>query len=33
MIDVDVLAESGATDLSVYGGQAPLDYDIFVDPR
>jgi NAD(P)-dependent dehydrogenase (short-subunit alcohol dehydrogenase family) len=33
LIDVDVLAEVGITDLSPYGGTAPLDYDIFVDPR
>jgi len=33
VIDVDVLAEAGITDLTPYGGQAPLDYDIFVDPR
>jgi citronellol/citronellal dehydrogenase len=33
MIDVDVLREAGVTDLSVYGGTDPLDYDIFVDPR
>ncbi|MEV5837717.1 NAD(P)-dependent oxidoreductase [Nocardia sp. NPDC052112] len=33
VIDVDVLAEAGITDLSRYGGAAPLDYDIFVDPR
>ncbi|MFC7959151.1 SDR family oxidoreductase [Rhodococcoides kroppenstedtii] len=33
MIDVEVLAEAGVSDLDVYGGTAPLDYDIFVDPR
>ncbi|WP_072804214.1 SDR family oxidoreductase [Rhodococcoides yunnanense] len=33
LIDVDVLRETGATDLSSYGGTPPLDYDIFVDPR
>ncbi|MET8430711.1 SDR family oxidoreductase [Nocardia sp. NPDC004860] len=33
VIDVDVLAAAGITDLSGYGGQAPFDYDIFVDPR
>lgn len=33
LIDVDVLAEAGITDLSPYGGTEPLDYDIFVDPR
>ncbi|WP_030166144.1 MULTISPECIES: NAD(P)-dependent oxidoreductase [Actinomycetes] len=33
LIDVDVLAEVGVTDLSPYGGVEPLDYDIFVDPR
>ena len=33
LIDVDVLAEAGITDLTPYGGIEPLDYDIFVDPR
>lgn len=33
LIDVDVLAEAGVTDLTPYGGTEPLDYDIFVDPR
>ncbi|WP_439029082.1 SDR family oxidoreductase [Gordonia terrae] len=33
LIDVDVLAEVGITDLTPYGGVEPLDYDIFVDPR
>ncbi|MBH5143505.1 SDR family oxidoreductase [Rhodococcus erythropolis] len=33
LIDVDVLAEAGITDLTPYGGVEPLDYDIFVDPR
>jgi NAD(P)-dependent dehydrogenase (short-subunit alcohol dehydrogenase family) len=33
VIDVDVLADVGVTDLRDYGGQAPFDYDIFVDPR
>lgn len=33
LIDVDVLAEVGVTDLTPYGGAEPLDYDIFVDPR
>lgn len=33
LIDVDVLAEVGVTDLTPYGGIEPLDYDIFVDPR
>lgn len=33
LIDVDVLAEAGITDLTPYGGTEPLDYDIFVDPR
>jgi len=30
LIDVDVLAEAGVTDLSPYGGE-DLDFDIFVD--
>ncbi|MDZ7885584.1 MAG: NAD(P)-dependent oxidoreductase [Mycobacterium sp.] len=33
LIDADVLTEHGVTDLSRYGGEAPLEYDIFVDPR
>ncbi len=33
VLDVDVLAEAGITDLDEYGGQPPLEYDIFVDPR
>lgn len=33
LIDVDVLAEAGITDLTPYGGTQPLDCDIFVDPR
>jgi citronellol/citronellal dehydrogenase len=33
LIDVDVLAEAGITDLETYGGLQPLDYDIFVDPH
>ena len=32
-LDVEALAEAGVTDLSVYGGQEPVEYDIFVDPR
>ena len=28
-----VLAEDGVTDFSIYGGQEPIEYDIFVDPR
>jgi len=32
LIDVDVLAEAGVTDLSVYGGGEDLQLDIFVDP-
>lgn len=33
LIDADVLADAGVTDLSGYGGQPPLQLDIFVDPR
>lgn len=32
-LDVEVLAEDGVTDFSIYGGQEPIEYDIFVDPR
>ena len=32
-LDVEVLAEDGVTDFSIYGGQDPIEYDIFVDPR
>ena len=32
-LDVEVLSEAGVTDFSVYGGQEPIEYDIFVDPR
>ncbi|OZF37092.1 MULTISPECIES: NAD(P)-dependent oxidoreductase [Rhodococcus] len=32
LIDVDVLAESGITDLGPYGGEEPISLDIFVDP-
>ncbi|GAA1534701.1 SDR family oxidoreductase [Nocardioides humi] len=32
VLDVDVLAEAGVTDLSAYGGTGDLEYDIFVDP-
>lgn len=31
LLDVEVLRAAGITDLSVYGGTEPLDYDIFVD--
>ena len=30
-IDSEVLTSAGIEDLSVYGGQAPLDYDFFID--
>ena len=33
LLDVDVLAEAGVTDLSRYGGLEPISLDIFVDPR
>ncbi len=33
VLDVEVLDEAGITDLSGYGGQAPLEYDSFVDRR
>ncbi|OBJ08865.1 NAD(P)-dependent oxidoreductase [Mycobacterium sp. 1465703.0] len=33
LIDADVLANAGIADLSPYGGQPPLQLDIFVDPR
>jgi citronellol/citronellal dehydrogenase len=33
LIDADVLADAGVTDLSSYGGESPLQLDIFVDPR
>ncbi|MGF6883716.1 citronellol/citronellal dehydrogenase [Nocardia sp. GAS34] len=33
VIDADVLSAAGVTDLGIYGGRTPLDYDIFVDPR
>lgn len=33
LIDVDVLAQAGRTDLTQYGGVQPISYDIFVDPR
>ncbi|MFF3571983.1 SDR family oxidoreductase [Nocardia jiangxiensis] len=33
VLDADVLAAAGTTDLSRYGGQPPIAYDIFVDPR
>ncbi|RMI30149.1 SDR family oxidoreductase [Nocardia stercoris] len=32
LIDVDVLAAVGVTDLSGYGATGDLEYDIFVDP-
>ncbi|MEU3475953.1 hypothetical protein [Rhodococcus sp. NPDC006774] len=32
LIDVDVLARAGKTDLARYGGVPPISYDIFVDP-
>jgi len=31
-LDVDVLREAGVTDLSQYGGNGNLEYDLFVDP-
>ncbi|MBC3189941.1 NAD(P)-dependent oxidoreductase [Pseudonocardia sp. C8] len=31
-LDVDVLRDAGTTDLSPYGGNGDLAYDIFVDP-
>ncbi|MFC9872697.1 SDR family oxidoreductase [Nocardia salmonicida] len=31
-LDVDVLRAEGITDLSAYGGEGELEYDIFVDP-
>jgi citronellol/citronellal dehydrogenase len=31
-LDVDVLREAGVTDLSPYGGNGNLEYDLFVDP-
>jgi citronellol/citronellal dehydrogenase len=30
-IDADLVREAGVTDLSPYGGQEPIDYDLFVD--
>jgi NAD(P)-dependent dehydrogenase (short-subunit alcohol dehydrogenase family) len=33
LIDADVLADAGIADLSSHGGHAPLQLDIFVDPR
>lgn len=34
LLDVEVLAAAGVTDLSAYGGSGELEYDIFVDgPR
>ncbi|MBM7413287.1 MULTISPECIES: NAD(P)-dependent oxidoreductase [Nocardiaceae] len=33
LIDVDVLAEAGVSELSIYGGIEPISLDIFVDPR
>ncbi|MGA5537984.1 SDR family oxidoreductase [Mycolicibacterium nivoides] len=32
LIDAAVLADAGVTDLSPYGGEPPLQLDIFVDP-
>jgi NAD(P)-dependent dehydrogenase (short-subunit alcohol dehydrogenase family) len=32
LIDVDVLAEAGVDDLSVYGAPGGIDFDIFLDP-
>ncbi|PXW25869.1 UNVERIFIED_CONTAM: NAD(P)-dependent dehydrogenase (short-subunit alcohol dehydrogenase family) [Williamsia faeni] len=31
LIDSAVLTDAGVTDLSIYGGQDPLDYDFFID--
>jgi NAD(P)-dependent dehydrogenase (short-subunit alcohol dehydrogenase family) len=33
LIDVDVLASAGITDLSVYGGTGHIDFDFFIDPE
>jgi citronellol/citronellal dehydrogenase len=33
LIDAEVLADAGVTELSSYGGEPPLQLDIFVDPR
>ena len=32
LIDVDVLAEAGITDLTLYGGGDDPNLDIYVDP-
>ena len=32
LLDVEVLAEAGITDYTIYGGADPLTIDIFVDP-
>ncbi|GED97703.1 SDR family oxidoreductase [Gordonia crocea] len=31
-IDADLVREAGVTDLSVYGGEEPIEYDFFLDP-
>lgn len=31
-IDADLVRRAGITDLSPYGGEDPIDYDLFVDP-